>query len=174
MSPRVRDLALTAHVLASIGWFGAVVVFLVLAVTGLASHDTRVVTASYIAMELTGRWVIVPFCFAALVTGIVQSLATRWGLFRHYWVLIKLVLTIVVTALLLLHTQPMREMADLATTRTLLPDDHRGMRLQLVFDAGAALAVLVVVTVLAVYKPRGMTRYGRRKARVSAPSRIGA
>lgn len=173
MSPRVRDLALTVHVLTSVGWFGAVIVFLVFAITGVSSHDPRLVTASYVAMDMTGSWVIVPLCFAALVTGIVQSLGTKWGLLRHYWVLIKLVLTIVVTALLLLHTRPMHEMADMATT-TLSPDDHRGMRLQLVFDAGAALAVLLVVTVLAVYKPRGMTRYGRSKERVSGPSRIDA
>ncbi len=36
-------------------------------------------------------------------------------------------------------------------------------RLPLVANAGATLLVLLVTTVLAVYKPRGMTRYGQRK-----------
>jgi len=32
-----------------------------------------------------------------------------------------------------------------------------------VLHAAAALLLLLVATVLAVYKPRGMTRYGQRK-----------
>jgi hypothetical protein len=181
MSPRTRDLTLTLHVLTSIGWFGAVVVFLVLAIAGFASAQPRIVTASYLAMSLATRYVIVPLCFASLATGVIQSLATRWGLFRHYWVVIKLVLTVLATAVLLLHwvviklvltllatavlllhTRPIDEMAELVARTVLSPAEHRGMRIQLVFDAGAALVVLVVATVLAVYKPRGVTRYGRR------------
>ena len=166
MSPRVRDLALTAHVLASIGWFGSVLVFLVLAIAGLSSSGPAA-TASYSATELAASWVSVPLCFAALVTGIVQSLGTKWGLFRHYWVLIKLVLTVLATILLVVHTRPIHALADMARSMPLAPDDHRGLRAQLVFDATAGLVVLIVATVLAVYKPRGMTRYGRRKERAS-------
>jgi Predicted integral membrane protein (DUF2269) len=165
MRPRLRDLALTTHVLASVGWFGAVVVFLVVAVAGATTRDRQLASSAYVTMQLIGWWVIVPACFAALATGIVQSLGTKWGLFRYYWVLIKLVLTILATGFLMLHTRPIDDMAEMARTMTLAPDDHRGMRLQLVFDAGAALVVLIVNTVLAVYKPRGMTRYGRRKER---------
>jgi hypothetical protein len=161
-SPRVRDLALTIHVLASVGWFGSVAVFLVLAIAGLTTTGS-VATASYIATELAATWVIIPLCFAALVTGVVQSLGTKWGLFQHYWVLIKLVLTLVATVLLVVHMRPIHALADLTATVTLSPDDHRGMRAQLVFDASAALGALVVTTVLAVYKPRGIARYGRRK-----------
>jgi hypothetical protein len=166
LSPRMRDLALTAHVLASLGWFGSVLVFLVLAIAGLTSSGANA-TACYVATELATSWVIVPLCLAALATGIVQSLGTKWGLFRHYWVLIKLVLTSLATILLVIHTRPIHELADMVRTMPLSPDDHRGMRAQLVFDASAALAVLIVTTVLAVYKPRGMTRYGRRKERAA-------
>lgn len=166
MSPRIRDLALTLHVLASVGWFGSVLVFLVLAIAGLASSGAAA-TACYAATDLATSWVIVPLCFAALVTGMVQSLATKWGLFRHYWVLIKLVLTVLATILLVVHTRPIYDLADMVRTMPLSADDHSGMRAQLVFDASAALAVLIVTTMLAVYKPRGMTRYGRRKERAS-------
>jgi hypothetical protein len=42
-----------------------------------------------------------------------------------------------------------------------------------VLHAGGALLLLLVATTLAVYKPRGMTRYGQRKQherrRVLAP-----
>jgi hypothetical protein len=165
LSPRARDLALTTHVLASVGWFGAVAVFLVLAIAGLATEDIQLARAAYVGAELATSWIIVPLCFATLATGLVQSLGTKWGLFRHYWVLIKLMLTLIATVLLVVHTRPIHAMAEMATSMPLSPDDHRGMRAQLVFDASAALAVFVVATVLAMYKPRGMTRYGRRKER---------
>jgi hypothetical protein len=171
MSPRTKDLTLTLHVLTSIGWFGAVVVFLVLAIAGLASAQPRIVTASYLAMSLATRYVIVPLCFASLASGVVQSLATRWGLFRHYWVIIKLVLTLLATAVLMVHTRPIGEMAEIAARMGLSPTEHRGMRIQLVFDAGAALVVLVVATVLAVYKPRGLTRHGKRSSSVTQLAR---
>jgi hypothetical protein len=163
MTPDVRKLALTAHVVTSVGWLGAVMVFLALAVVGLSSADVRLVRGAYLAMGVAGWYVIVPLCLASLATGIVQSLASKWGLFRHYWVLIKLVLTVFATGLLLLHTSVIDQMSEIAASGALSATDHRGMRAQLVFDASAALAVLLVATILAVYKPRGMTRFGRRK-----------
>ena len=168
MSPGLRKLALTAHVTASVGWLGAVACFLALAVAGLASRDSQTVRAAYLAMELSTRFVIVPLSFAALLTGLVQSLGTRWGLFRHYWVLIKFLLTVLAALILLLHTRPIGYMAAVAAETALAGSDYRGLRIQLVADAGAALLVLLVNTTLSVYKPRGMTRYGwRRSARAS-------
>jgi len=114
------------------------------------------------------RWlitwfVIVPLSLASLLTGLVQSLGTTWGLSRHYWVLAKLLLTVLATAVLLLHTQPISYVARVAAETTLSSADLRRLRIQLVADAGAALLVLLVTTTLSVYKPRGMTPYGRRK-----------
>lgn len=55
------------------------------------------VRAAYLAMDLTGRFVIVPLSLGSLLTGRVQSLGTTWGLFRHYWVLMKFQITILAT-----------------------------------------------------------------------------
>ncbi|MET0397354.1 MAG: hypothetical protein ABW277_11060 [Longimicrobiaceae bacterium] len=165
MTPRLRRLALTVHVASSVGWLGAVASFLALAVAGLTSPDAQVVRAAYLATEVTTWLVIVPLSVASLLTGLVQSLGTPWGLFRHYWVLAKLVLTLVATLLLLLHAQPIGYVAGVAAETTLSGGDLRGLRIQLVADAGAALLVLLVATALSVYKPRGMTRYGWRKQR---------
>jgi hypothetical protein len=163
MTPRLRKFALTAHVTSSVGWLGAVAVFLALAVAGLTSQDAQMVRAAYLTMELTAWFVIVPLNLASLLTGLVQSLGTTWGLFRHYWVLAKFLLTILATIVLLVHTQPISYIAGIAAKTTLSSADLRGLRIQLVADAGAALLVLLVNTTLSVYKPRGMTRYGRRK-----------
>ena len=77
--PRLRKTALTAHVVASVGWLGAVIAFLALSVLGLASNDPEVVRSAYITMEAAGWWVLVPLSVASLVTGLIQALGTRWG-----------------------------------------------------------------------------------------------
>ncbi len=163
MTPWWRKFALIAHVTTSLGWFGAVAGFLALAVAGLTSADAQVVRGAYLSMGVLTSIVIVPFCLASLLTGLVQSLGTPWGLLRHYWVVAKLVLTVLSTLILLLHTQPIYYLASVAAERTLDSGELRELRIQLLVDASAALVVLVVATVLAVYKPRGKTRYGRRK-----------
>jgi hypothetical protein len=164
MTPWVRKFALTAHVTFSVGWLGAVAGFLALAVAGLNSQDEQRVRAAYLAMELIGWFVIVPLSLASLLTGLVQSLGTRWGLFRHYWVLVKFVMTLLATLLLLVHMRPISYVAGVAAETTLSSADLRGVRLQFVADAGAALLVLLVATTLSVFKPQGLTRYGWRKS----------
>jgi hypothetical protein len=165
MPPGLRRLALTAHVTTSVGWLGAVAGFLALAIAGLSGRDVQTVRASYLAMELTGWYVIVPLCFASLLTGLVMSLGTRWGLFRHYWVLAKLLINLLATLLLLLHMQPIGHVAAVVAERTLSHGELGGLRIQLVADAGAALLALLLATILAVYKPRGTTPYGWRRQR---------
>jgi hypothetical protein len=163
MTPGLRKLNLTAHVVSSVGWTGAVVSFLVLSIAGLRSQNTEIVRSSYLSMNLIGQFVIVPLSIAALVTGLVQSLGTHWGLVKHYWVLTKFALTVGATILLLLHqftavAEATRRVS--ATSAEVLPDVGR-LGAQLVFDAGFAVLVLVTTTTLSVFKPWGRTRYAR-------------
>ena len=164
MGASATKFALTAHITASIGWLGAVIAFLVLAVLAVTDADTATVRALYIVMELLGWYVIVPLSLASLVTGLIQSLGTKWGLFRHYWVLVKLLINLVATTILLLYMQTLTYFADIARRTpasgadgSLLPSASP------VLHAGGAVVLLLVATVLSVYKPRGMTRYGQRR-----------
>ena len=163
MTPFFRKLGLTVHITSSVGWLGAVAGFLVLAIAGLTSENNLIVRSSYITMELIGWFIIIPFSIGALLTGIVQSLGTTWGLFRHYWIVVKLILTIVAIIILLVHMQPINYMADIATGTSLSNSDFRGLRIQLIADAGAALLVLLIVTTISVYKPWGRTTFGLSK-----------
>jgi Predicted integral membrane protein (DUF2269) len=165
MTPRVRKFALTVHVTSSVGWLGAVVGFLALAIAGLASRDPQTVRGAYLAMELTGWFVLVPMSLASLLTGLIQALGTSWGLFRHYWILFKLGIAVVATVLLLVHMQVAGHVAGLAAEQNLSRTDLAGVRIQLLADASAALLVLLVAVTLSVYKPRGLTVYGWRRQR---------
>jgi hypothetical protein len=160
MPPGLRKLALTVHLACSVGWIGAVVAYLALGLAAVTSQDHQTVRAAWIAMELTGWFVIVPLALAALLTGFVMSLGTPWGLFRHYWVLLTLGLTILATGILLLHMPTVSALAHVA--RQADGADLGGLGGDLLHP-GVGLLVLLLIAALNVYKPRGLTPYGWRK-----------
>ena len=161
MPPRVRKLALTVHVTASVGWLGAVVAFLAIAVVGLTSPDPQTVRGAYLVMEPAAWLVLVPLAFASLLSGIIQSLGTTWGLLRHYWVLVKLGINLVTTTVLLSYLPTFAAMAAAAADPDTALSAVRNP--SPLIHAGAALPLLLGAAALSVYKPRGITRYGWRK-----------
>jgi DMSO/TMAO reductase YedYZ heme-binding membrane subunit len=162
MTPALRKFALAAHLAFSVGWIGAAAGYIALDVAAATSQDAQTLRAVYLAMELIAWYVIVPLALASLLTGLVMSLGTKWGLFRHYWVLISLLLTIIATVVLLVETQTISYFADMAADPTTSSDDLRALESTLVHSVGGTV-VLLAILVLNVYKPRGMTRYGWRK-----------
>ncbi|MGQ0827946.1 MAG: hypothetical protein ACT4ON_06090 [Bacteroidota bacterium] len=126
----------------------------------MSSNDTQLARAAYLAMELSAWFIIVPFCFASLLTGLVQALGTKWGLFKHYWIIVKLILTIAGTIILLFHMKPISYLAGMAANTAFSNNELPGLRIQLIADAGAALLLLLAITTISVYKPWGRTRYG--------------
>lgn len=171
LTPPARKLALVAHITASVGWIGAVLTSLVLAAAPLISGDPAVVRGSYLSLQVIGWYALLPFSIASLLTGLVQSLGTAWGLVRHYWVLVKLLMNLFATAILLLYTQTLDQLA--ATARA--PHGAMEGNPSPIAHAAGAVALLTAALVLSVYKPRGMTRYGRRRtASDTSPSRLAA
>ena len=163
MPPGVRKLVLTLHVTTSVGWLGAVAAFLALAVVGVTSRDDRTVRGAYLVMEPAARIILLPLAYASLVTGVVQSLGTNWGLFRHYWVLFKLLINVVATVILTTYMATFRYMAGVAADPN--ADVSAVRNVSPVLHSMLALIVLLVATVLAIYKPRGVTPYGWRRQR---------
>ena len=161
LSPRLRKFTLTAHITTSVGWLGAALVFVALAAVGLGGDDEQTVRGVYLVMEPAARFVLVPFAIASLATGIVESLVSTWGLLRHYWVVFKLLITAFATVVLLAYMETFRAMARAAADPTVDLDVVRNPSPLL--HGGIAVLLLLVAAVLAVFKPRGVTGYGRRK-----------
>jgi hypothetical protein len=162
MSPGLRKFALAVHLTLSIGWIGAVAAYIALDVAAAISRDAQTLRTAYLGMELISRYVIVPLALASLLTGLVVSLGTKWGLFRHYWVVISLVLTVVATVVLLVERQVISSYADVAADPIASAEDLRALANTLPHSVGGTI-VLVVVLVLNIYKPQGMTRHGWRR-----------
>ena len=164
MAPPLRKFVLTVHIITSVGWIGAAAAFLPLAIIVLSSQDNQVVRSAYLAMDVIARFIIVPSSLGAFLTGTVLSLFTPWGLFRHYWVLLKFLINVVAILVLLSYMNTLSQLVGVATKATLSSADLLGLRAPTsVAHAGGALLFLLVATVLSVYKPRGLTRYGWRK-----------
>lgn len=167
MKAGMRKFALSVHLTFSVGWIGAVLAYLALGVGAISSEDVQSVRAAWTAMELTGWYVIVPLALASWLTGLVMALGTKWGLFRHYWVLVSFVLTTFAVVILLLHMPTVSAMADLAQEAEGADLAALGGDLS---HPGIGLVVLLVVQVLNLYKPQGLTRYGWRKQQETRPA----
>jgi hypothetical protein len=113
-------------------------------------------------MDLVTEWAIVPLAYATLVTGLIMSLGTKWGLFRHYWVIISLVLTVFALVILLIETRTIGSLAAAATDPNITDDQLRALPGTLFHSIGGTI-VLLAVLVLNMVKPRGLTPYGWRK-----------
>jgi hypothetical protein len=167
MSASLRRAALALHIITSVGWIGAAAGYLVLGVLAALSEEPLTIRAAWIGMEVIGWQAVVPLGSLALLTGLVMSLGTSWGLVRHYWVLFALVLTVIALTILLLHMPAVMAGADLART-----GDNRAV-MELggdVLHPALGLVVLVVVAVLNVYKPRGVTGFGRKRPQAHSRS----
>lgn len=122
MAPGPRKFALTAHVACSVGSLGGVAAFLALAVAGVTTPDAWMARAAYSAMGVIAWFVVLPLVLGSLLSGLVQALGTPWGLFRHWWVLAKLLLTGVVTIILVLQLEAISQVAVAAADAALSGD----------------------------------------------------
>jgi hypothetical protein len=133
---------------------GAAAAYLVLAVIALRDGDTVRGRAIYSVLSLIGWFALVPLSAGALVTGLIQSLGTEWGLFRHYWIVLKLLLTVVGSVILTIHMRTVTEVSRAAVAAAPLIELGKAPT-QLVVHAAGGVLVLLTATTLSVYKPFG-------------------
>jgi hypothetical protein len=160
MNATLRRLTCTVHLISSIGWIGAALVFLSLAVVGVTSRDEATVRGAYLVMAPAAWFVLIPLAHTSFVSGVALSLGTRWGLVRHYWIVLKLAITASSTVVLLIYTATFDHMADTAADARAPLELVRNP--SPIVHALLALVLLSFATVLGIYKPFGMTPYGER------------
>lgn len=159
MSPRLRKALLAVHLVASIGWVGGAIGYIALGIAAQTSTDPATIRGVWLSFDILGWWILVPEAVVTLLTGIALSLATRWGLLQHYWVVVALILTSLCTVVLVLHMRDVSAMAEMARTAEATELQRIGGDLP---HPTIGLVMLLLVLVLNVYKPRGLTRRGWR------------
>ena len=146
VSPPRRKLLLTVHVATAVSVLGTDLVLLVLGISSVRGADPQTV---YPAADLIATWVLAPLAILALGSGVLLGLLTRWGLFRYWWVTIKLALTAILTGIIL-FVPGLGARADAANAARAFTADER---LPLAVAPAAGVALLILMVVLAVYKP---------------------
>lgn len=167
LSPSLYRLMLMVHVIASVAWMGAEAVLLVLAIVGINTGNPETLHAVYVTMGLFGPPFYIPMAFVALVSGVVLSLGTRWGLVTYWWVAIKLVFNVALavggTFFVMAMVGDAADHASNATGGTLTAESIGSQRFSLVGAFSIGMALLTVATVLSYYKPWGRLPWTRRK-----------
>ncbi|MEQ4302284.1 hypothetical protein ABNF97_12970 [Plantactinospora sp. B6F1] len=159
LSPPWRKALLTLHVVTAVGWLGVDLVLLTLGVAGAGGSDPDLV---YPALALVGQSVFVPLSVLAWLVGVASALLTPWGLVRHRWVLVKLVITTVMLGAVLFALLPSLRAAELGAATP--PDARQGLLAAPIVSS----SLLVVATVLSTYKPWGRIRRAGRAGAIRA------
>lgn len=162
LRPGLRKVVLSVHIAVSVGWVGAVAAYIPLDLSTATSEDPEILRAAYLGMGMIATSVIVPLAAASLFTGLVISLGTKWGVFRYWWVVISLLLTVFATVVLIVESGTIAALAASAADSTTSSRELRSLGSTLVHSLGG-IAVLLVVLVLNVHKPQGLTPYGWRR-----------
>lgn len=163
-APRWRKLTLAIHLAAAVGWTGAALAYLAVGIAAESTDSVETIRAAWLTMEIVGWFVIVPLGLVAFISGVVLAACTRWGLFRHYWVVFSLASTAFALVVLLQRMPGVGDTAEIARTaadRTVLSLGGD------VVHPAIGVVILAVVLVLNLYKPRGLTATGRRQAQAA-------
>lgn len=173
--PRLRKTVLLLHILFGVGWIGADIVLFILLYTGLTTDDGAIAAACYRAVAVFVPIAIPVLSLGMLATGLVLGWGTKWGLLRHWWVLVKLALATVMVVLVFVSLLP--GVNDLDDANATLSADAVRNSLgsapdQMMFPPVVSFLMLTTAAVLSVYKPWSRTPWSasRRLVRPTGES----
>jgi hypothetical protein len=173
MSREMRKFVLLSHVLSSVSWIGVDLVMGVLSFRGLTTDDPQTLATAYGGLAMFCVPLLLTLGLLSLGTGVVLGLGTRFGLLRHWWVVTKLVIALVLCALVLVALRPalVEAATQTAVVDGTLADRLSVVRRDMIFPPIVSTSALLFASWLAVYKPWGLTPRGRRFRRVPTPER---
>ncbi|MFE6610979.1 PDR/VanB family oxidoreductase [Amycolatopsis sp. NPDC057786] len=165
LSPRSRKIWLVLHIGVSVGWLGLSLGMLTLALIGLLAGTHVARHSAYEIFHIFDLVIVIPSVVLTIITGLVLSLGTPWGLVKHRWVLAKFLISLSIPAAAAVESRWVTELV----ARTEDPAARPGaLGVALVITVGGFALSLWVAVILSVLKPWGRTRWGRD--RVSAPT----
>ena len=154
---------MTLHIALAVGWLGASMVMLTLAVAARASQSAEQARGGYWAMQLVADVLLIPLSLSVLLTGILVAVTSPWGLLRYWWVTIKLIATCAAVTLSLLALPALTRVAYRDALRHVIPAEHSaGSRL--IIAASVSVVLYLSLTAVSVLKPWGRTGRGLRHA----------
>jgi hypothetical protein len=174
MPRRRRKLVLTLHVITSVGWLGAAMAMTILLVAGLVTHNPALRHSAFAFMHVYDLAIMIPLGYLALVTGVLLSVGTNWGLLRHWWIVTKLVLTVAVLLFAGVFTSGWVLEAVARTAENPMAD-LGVLAVQLIANVATFNVVFWTNATISVFKPWGLTPRGQHKlAQQAAAKQVAA
>lgn len=166
LGPTVRKWLIVLHMVLGIGWMGADIALCVLLMKGRTTADAIEAISSYTAVALIVPPVVPVLSIGILLTGLLLGWGTSWGLTRYWWVFIKLVLSVAMTAMVYIgllptvHSLPaIAHLASADAVRAALGP----LTIQLMFPPTISFALLCVATALSIFKPKKPTPWSKSR-----------
>jgi hypothetical protein len=157
LTPAARKAVLVLHVVAGIGWMGVDIALLVLLITARTTNDAALVVSGFNAIGMIVPIAVPPLSLSILGTGIILGLGTRWGLVRYWWVLVKLLLSLVMTVLVFVSLIPAVSNMTVLSATTISADAVRAslgtLPTMLLFPPIVSFLMLGVAAILSIFKP---------------------
>jgi len=155
---RTRRAVLITHIASAGAWLGIDVAMAVVVVTAMTTDDVATRVFCLQALEVFTVWPLLVSGLVCLLSGVVLGLGSKWGVVRYWWVSVKLVLNLLLTALVLIALRP--EVTGLAAqARRWVAGEPVTFDLSnLIYPPTVSPALLLVAMTLSVVKPWGRIR----------------
>jgi hypothetical protein len=164
LNASARKLLLVSHIVFGVGWMGVDIALITLLVNARTSQSAVDVISGYSAVARIVPAAVPPLCVGVLVTGALLGWGTAWGIFRHWWVFAKLILSVAMTILVFVSLLPaIQSMPDIGNVQSADAVRERlgALGIQMMFPPVVSFALLGVATFLSIFKPNGLTPWAR-------------
>jgi hypothetical protein len=175
LTPAMRKSVMVLHAITGIGWMGVDIALFVLLITARTTDDATLVVSGFNAIRIIVPVAVPPLSLGILVTGLILGWGTPWGLVRHWWVLVKLILSLIMTVLVFLSLVPAASSIPVLSATPMSADAVRAglgsLPTQLMFPPIVSFLMLGVATILSIFKPWRRTPWSRETSSVRTAER---
>jgi hypothetical protein len=161
LPPAVRKAMLVVHIVMGIGWMGVDIALLVLLLTARTTADPLLVVSGFTSVRTIVPATVPPLSLGILLTGTFLGVGTRWGLLRYWWVVGKLLLSLVMTVLVFVALVPAVTRISTGLASGVSAESVRAslgaLPTMLLFPPIVSFLMLGVAAILSIYKPWSRT-----------------
>lgn len=154
-----KNILVSIHVISICAWFGSTLCLILLGFYLKNAQNTEQLVYTLTSMHLIDENLLKFPALATLITGILLSIWTQWGLVKYYWIVIKLIITILIILLGIFFIndwfQYLIEAADKIGIQALNKHSFKSTWLLIILTGVFNLICMGFMTFITYFKPFG-------------------
>ncbi|PGL71154.1 hypothetical protein [Bacillus sp. AFS055030] len=164
-----KNILVSVHVLAICAWFGGTLSLLLLGFYLKNAQNSEQLIYTLSSMHIIDENLLKYPALATLFTGILLSVWTQWGLVKYYWVVIKLVLTVLVILIGIFFINDwfsfLVKTAEGLGASALNENKFESTWISIIISGIFNLSCLVFMTFITYFKPFGKIKKNKKVAK---------